>query len=806
MRQIAWIIVVLLFFQVSSVYGLDEGAKDPWAARRAKLDERPKKFFAHYMGCFPIGAQAISPGYSRSKFHHIRHDSGNFELAFGGRRRGEPLLPDSVDGLPLEESADLEVRRAMRAGIDGFAFMAIAGGKNNVFPVMDAMFKVCEENDYPFEITWALSGLDRSIEAIDYILKKHGKSPKLARRDGKVLMLGYQSVFSGIDGALRIYKERYPDLKVDWKNPDFRLSREGLGLLREGFRDLEKRFDTPMYFQFGFGALGYGIHGKPKEALSWPEMIGILAEGFEAINAFHYQSGPTDYDAVAKAVTEKGSEWGEPLMYSYENMLWQGYKPRSFPFKPGSDAIRHAWENARKNNSTLIQFTTWNDYHESSTLAPTTNIRYGLMDLNAYFVKWWKDGKPPKVDHDKIYLIYPKYRHELNAYPFGNRGPFTDTEAMNKLEVLTMLTAPATVRVTGTNVSWQAPAGLSYKQLPLVAGTTKVEVVRDGKITAKLDNSVDPVTDKPYRDGHAPTVMSTEDLRHWKADFGEESLAAMQRGEYGDIDNDGLPNWFEMYWFGKHYLDWESATKADPNADPDGDGLTNLQEYQARQNPTLEADYSPGFVWDLNQVTENSSAAFNPENDKFDTPVWYFMHKYSLESPVKHGGYWLCERFGWYPHLHRLKAVYAAPYSIPPSKPAGEFTRQWKKDGAKAVSGESMPLAPSRYQVTVRRYGLQALGWQSPITGKVRLEAKLSPLSHDKNKYGPAMLTVEHGNEGKTVFKKQFNPHEGVDIKTEPIDIKEGQMLFVVLDAAPGMSRQFTLDINKLTVKNIKFN
>ncbi|MBM4030805.1 MAG: hypothetical protein FJ291_03370 [Planctomycetes bacterium] len=33
--------------------------------------------------------------------------------------------------------------------------------------------------------------------------------------------------------------------------------------------------------------------------------------------------------------------------------------------------------------------------------------------------------------------------------------------------------------------------------------------------------------------------------------------------EYGDADRDGLPNWFEMYWFGK-WGDLRTATVADP--------------------------------------------------------------------------------------------------------------------------------------------------------------------------------------------------------------------------------------------------
>ena len=37
--------------------------------------------------------------------------------------------------------------------------------------------------------------------------------------------------------------------------------------------------------------------------------------------------------------------------------------------------------------------------------------------------------------------------------------------------------------------------------------------------------------------------------RHWKADFGDRE--PWHYREYGDLDGDGLPNWFEMYWFTK---------------------------------------------------------------------------------------------------------------------------------------------------------------------------------------------------------------------------------------------------------------
>jgi hypothetical protein len=48
-----------------------------------------------------------------------------------------------------------------------------------------------------------------------------------------------------------------------------------------------------------------------------------------------------------------------------------------------------------------------------------------------------------------------------------------------------------------------------------------------------------------------------------------------------DVDADGLPDWWEVQYFGN--------LNQGPNGDPDGDGITNLQEYQQGRNPTKSA-------------------------------------------------------------------------------------------------------------------------------------------------------------------------------------------------------------------------
>ena len=47
----------------------------------------------------------------------------------------------------------------------------------------------------------------------------------------------------------------------------------------------------------------------------------------------------------------------------------------------------------------------------------------------------------------------------------------------------------------------------------------------------------------------------------------------MGADEFLDTDGDGLPDFWELKYFGNSNI-------ADPNADPDGDWFTNLQEYE----------------------------------------------------------------------------------------------------------------------------------------------------------------------------------------------------------------------------------
>ena len=286
-------------------------------------------------------------------------------------------------------------------------------------------------------------------------------------------------------------------------------------------------------------------------------------------------------------------------MYQKENIPFECYVPK------GTDWM-HWGRGAFDQDATLLQIITWNDYGENTSVAPGWNTRYTLYDLTGYEIKVWKGGKEPAPDHDRVYLIYRKYPPGAKIFPFHAKFPGIEPGV---IEVLSILPKPATIRLPGRAAEYEAPAGFHRQQFPVTAGPMIAELVRAGKVELRLE-SPEPIADKPFREDNGLVCWSSEEERLWKEDFGD--TPPFWYSEYGDKDKDGLPNWFEMYWFSRErgfkpkrtdddllegndavrhskWLDFSTATNAVPNADPDGDGKMNLEAYQGQTDPTAGA-------------------------------------------------------------------------------------------------------------------------------------------------------------------------------------------------------------------------
>jgi len=567
--------------------------------------DRPKKVFAHYMGCFPTGS--FTHGMQATAGETMHDDRGVDACRHGGVVRNFPLLPQQPKLTP-EESADLEIRRAMRIGIDGFAVDAWAGG-DGAKKVFETLLKVAAAKNYPFEVTVCLDPAcdGKLVETVQEVLDRFGDHPKLARRDGKPLIFTY-SLYgrAGLAGAV---DERIPD--VDRERELNRLGTTELGwhLFGQYYRQAEEAVGQPIYYT---ADINYFFLNAPKDLVT-PDMparsAAAIARHVPVLSTFGFYGFNGKHSEVGKAVREAGAEWGWAGGMHQKESFFEVFTPKA------TDWLRGIWADTIADDVTLMQIVTWNDLNENTGIAPAYNSRYTIYDLTGYFIEQWKTGKPPAVDRDRVYLTYAKYPNDAKSWPFKIRD-----RRDRALEVLTILTAPATVRLPGRDIEYESPAGMHVKQFPVTPGPVIAEVVRGGTVAVRLE-SPEPITDRPFRQDVGLVCWSTEEERNWKADFGDTPM--LRYAEYGDADGDGLPNWFEMYWFTKHrnfkpevsddpddllegpkehpvtrWLDLSTQTLVDPKADPDADRRSNLQEYQDGTDPTVperSAKPNPGL-------------------------------------------------------------------------------------------------------------------------------------------------------------------------------------------------------------------
>jgi len=621
----------------------------------ANESARPKRIYARYYGVFAPGRPATAAfGYDQV-VHRVQPvtipQREHFYEGSPLRMGALPLMPNvylrSYWRLDPDTAIDLDVRRAIRAGIDGFAVQIGLGG-SEARRALHVLFRVVERNAYPFEITISIDphnvkdewnyghhagwspgresqpALDLMMREVRRLLRVFGDHPNLARRDGKPLIFVK-------NGSLLLQTLFYlapeddvPDA-TDEPDPETLRSAEALEAWNQAqvsrrlerewrvfeafVAELEAVAGSELYVVLDAGGaprmrvLGqaprWQLTGLPK---GWRERkAGALAQFAPAVTLF--QPGqPVALDRAAEHVRAADAEWCYPLVWQFEYLDYRRERLRS-QFGIGAEGLRQAWADAIRQDASLILLHSWNDYRTLSHIAPDQNHHYAPMLLNAYYAQWWRTGQAPVPDTDTVMAFFRRYPPGADIFP-RTRG-FEEPDA-GALEIVALLSAPGRIRVPergpdGGALEWDAPAGLSFRQLPLDPGPVRVELERDNAVIQTLA-CMEWITDKPFRQDNATVGETTAFEREWALDFGVDPFTRrndLERpfySEYGDLDGDGLPNWFEALYGGGRWMHPEDMTALDPEAQGFG-RITNLEAYRQRRDPRRDQIPSqPGVV------------------------------------------------------------------------------------------------------------------------------------------------------------------------------------------------------------------
>jgi glucan endo-1,3-alpha-glucosidase len=139
---------------------------------------------------------------------------------------------------------------------------------------------------------------------------------------------------------------------------------------------------------------------------------------------------------------------------------------------------------------------------------PPRHPHVGMSELTKYFISWFKTNTQPAVTNDKLFYFYRTHSKDLTPTVYVTSTYFFNF--VDDIFVTTILTAPATVRVTsGGNVTDTAvAAGIVHTRVPFTAGSQNIKLIRGGSTLINLDG--DPIASSiTYYDMNPTTGYGT---------------------------------------------------------------------------------------------------------------------------------------------------------------------------------------------------------------------------------------------------------------------------------------------------------
>jgi hypothetical protein len=425
-----------------------------------------RKVFAHYMPSLPISIDNKDGDEDYYATQYLTADGEHgVHAAYGGFLRDRPL-PRARSNLRDWRLADLrtEIGQAKSVGIDGFAVDVLQprATSNVIDQILQATAAV---GNFTIMITadmtcplGAMTATDFAAEVAPYLTAPTA----FHLSDGRPVL--------GAFGA---------ELQAPaWWVSVFNILRDKFKLavaFVPTFVDVADNPEEFAPFSYGFSTWG----GRNPGAMT----VDDVSRG-SAVD-------------VIRRTHQLGKLWMQPVAF-------QDSRPRSATFEESDNGLtnRLAWQLADQQHAEWVQLITWNDYAESTAMAPSVAHGWRILDMNAYDIAQFKFGRPPPIVRDGLFVSY-------RDQPVSARPVYPETSLMHvvptsvpprdTIEVVAYATAPSQVFIrAGTqHYSCHLPAGRGICTYPLSLGSISAEMRRDGAVVATAWSDAD-VIETPY--------------------------------------------------------------------------------------------------------------------------------------------------------------------------------------------------------------------------------------------------------------------------------------------------------------------
>jgi Glycosyl hydrolase family 71 len=446
-----------------------------------------KKVFAHYFYPFPVSIDNAAPAndYYNGQYLNKLGESGKWQ-AQGGYLRQRPLgvNPNSNPQWQLL-NMESEVRRAIARGITGFTIdvMSVSEATDNN-SALHLMLAAANAVDSRFKIVVMpdISALGSDMNSVVEIIASVAASPAAYRlSDGRL-------VVSAFDAGI--------NLPSWWETAIGQLNAQGIkAAFVPTFLGWTNYADTFAAFSYGYGDWGTATAASGSAMVGDPQIV---------------------HDT-----------YGKIFMMPVDP---QQYRPKDFVFweAGNSAAFRNAWMSSINGDADWVQLVTWNDFSESSELAPYTDatlrgdIGTGYYDLNGFYAAWFLTGKQPAITHDVLYYFYRREPSTAAGPAQSQKDYIVTGVAENDIELLAFLTAPGDVKITigGKTYTQSAAAGITSFKIASQPGTPVFTLARSGADVFSVTGGV-----QIYGAGGLPSGVI--DLTYWSGSADKSGVCSL---------------------------------------------------------------------------------------------------------------------------------------------------------------------------------------------------------------------------------------------------------------------------------------